>query len=66
MRENLTYGLMRGKRAKALRPTLQGGRMAETYQIEMNLEQLERLLKNLPEGIMLEICFGKEEHGEDT
>ena len=23
MRENLTYGLMRGKRAKALRPTLQ-------------------------------------------
>lgn len=22
--------------------------MAETYQIEMNLEQLERLLKNLP------------------
>ena len=43
-----------------------GGRMAETYQIEMNLEQLERLLKNLPEGIMLEICFGKEEHGEDT
>lgn len=24
--------------------------MAETYQIEMNLEQLERLLKNLPEG----------------
>lgn len=34
--------------------------------IEMNLEQLERLLKNLPEGIMLEICFGKEEHGEDT
>ena len=36
--------------------------MAETYQIEMNLEQLERLLKNLPEGIMLEICFGKEEH----
>ena len=38
----------------------------ETYQIEMNLEQLERLLKNLPEGIMLEICFGKEEHGEDT
>ena len=39
---------------------------AETYQIEMNLEQLERLLKNLPEGIMLEICFGKEEHGEDT
>lgn len=43
-----------------------GGRMAETYQIEMNLEQLERLLKNLPEGIMLEICFGKEEYGEDT
>lgn len=40
--------------------------MAETSQIEMNLEQLERLLKNLPEGIMLEICFGKEEHGEDT
>ena len=35
--------------------------MAETYQIEMNLEQLERLLKNLPEGIMLEICFGKED-----
>ena len=31
--------------------------MAETYQIEMNLEQLERLLKNLPEGIMLEICL---------
>ena len=40
--------------------------MAETYQIETNLEQLERLLKNLPEGIMLEICFGKVEHGEDT
>ena len=37
--------------------------MAETYQIEMNLEQLERLLKNLPEGIMLEICFGKEQRG---
>lgn len=47
-------------------PYGKGGRMAETYQIEMNLEQLERLLKNLPEGIMLEICFGKEEHGEDT
>lgn len=43
-----------------------GGRMSETYQIEMNVEQLERLLKNLPEGIMLEICFGKEEHGEYT
>ena len=40
--------------------------MAETYQIEMNLEQLERLLNNLPEGFMLEICFGKEYHGEDT
>ena len=43
------------------------GKVAEWLKhIEMNLEQLERLLKNLPEGIMLEICFGKEEHGEDT
>ena len=40
--------------------------MAETYQIEMNLEQFERILKNLAEGNMLEICFGNEEHGEDT
>jgi len=40
--------------------------MAETYQIEMNLEQLERLIRNLPERIMLEISFGKEEDGDDT
>ena len=40
--------------------------VAETFQIEMKLEQLERLIKNLPDGIMLEISFGKEEHGEDT
>lgn len=40
--------------------------MAETYQIEMDLEQLERLIRNLPEEIMLEISFGKEEHGDDT
>lgn len=43
-----------------------GSMMAETYQIEMNLEQLERLIRNLPERIMLEISFGKEEDGDDT
>ena len=30
------------------------------YEAPKKIEQLERLLKNLPEGIMLEICFGKE------
>lgn len=40
--------------------------MDEKHQIEMNQEQLQRLLKNLPEGILLEICFGKEEDGEET
>lgn len=43
-----------------------GSMMAETYRIEMDLEQLEKLIRNLPEGIMLEISFGKEEDGDDT
>ena len=54
------------KSDKARKVTSREYIMKLIYQIEMNLEQLERLLKNLPEGIMLEICFGKEEHGEDT
>ncbi len=41
--------------------------MAETYQIEMNFSTVGMTFKKSgPEGIMLEICFGKEESWEKT